>query len=243
MQTGSTKKGCLDRLHLGRTWAASCTTKTSPHSFSCTQFTQMQEGMVRVRTKSAHPRKAFMMGRLRLLGVPQYKKRRQASLGSSLGSWPYRCPLMSSLLGFSGPLAWPGWSSPALTRLLRSSILLFLQLPSWPLWDSSLQPPLTISPPAGQTTFGQVVPSARSAFCLQLPDPPPTPLQMEAQNRQGGHILCFTVGYLGVSSQVYSPPYPDSLLHGAGAELRLPVRVRCGWNSPTFPTQNICAHP
>lgn len=30
--------------------------------------------------------------------------------------------------------------------------------------------------------------------------------------------------------------------HGAGSEPRLPVRVRRGWNSPTFPTQNICAH-
>lgn len=77
--------------------------------------------------------------------------------------------------------------------------------------------------------------------------PPDCPLQMEAQQRQGRHILSFTVGYLGVSSQVYSPPYPDSLPlkcpHGAGSEPRLPVRVRCGWNSPTFSTQNICAHP
>lgn len=61
MQTDSPQKGRLDRPHLGRTRAASCTTKTSPHSFSCTQFTQVQEGMVRartkggVRTKSAHP--------------------------------------------------------------------------------------------------------------------------------------------------------------------------------------------
>lgn len=147
-----------------------------------------------------------MMGKLRtVFGVPNIGLDK-GSLGSSLplGQLALIMPsdvFSSGLLKTTGP----DHSAPHLQgRLLPSSMLLLLQLPSWPLGNCPLQPPLCTPPPAGhRQPLGRPVLTHKCLLpvgCLNL-----SPLQMEAEDTG---TSSFTVGYLGIGSQVYSPSYP-----------------------------------
>lgn len=94
------------------------------------------------------------------------------------------------------------------------------QLPSRPLWDRIPRSPLCTPPPAAH----------------RQPSGP-----RRRQSTQGS--FCFTVGaWTLVLKSTPSPP-PRKCPHRAGPEPRPPARRTCGWNSLTFPTQNICARP
>lgn len=150
-----------------------------------------------------------MMGKLRtVLGLPNIGIHK-GSLGSSLPLGQLARTMPSDVLS-SGLLKTTGLAHSASHlqgRLLPSSMLLFLQLPSWPLGNCPLQPHLCTPPAAGYRpplgrpflTHGCLLPVG----CLNL-----SPLQMEQRTQAHSLSLLGTWALVLKSTPHLTPLHP-----------------------------------